>query len=81
MTLAADSTIPYSTTLTSLLAIRSSESLLSPSIYHCCCCLFPAVTIWLPALPTASTSTSTSTSAAVHHHLSLLLILHHQKQN
>jgi hypothetical protein len=65
---AAHSAIPYSTTLTSLLAIRSSESPLTSSIY-CSCRLLTAVTTCSPSLPTvsasaASASASASTSAA-----------------
>jgi hypothetical protein len=63
---AAHSAVPYSTTLTSPLTIRSSESPLSSSIYRCCC-LLTAVTTCSPPLPTVSASaasTSASASAA-----------------
>jgi hypothetical protein len=76
MTPAAHSAIPYSPNTHFPLAIHSSKSPPSPSIYRCCH-LFTVVTTCLPLLPTVSASAS----AAIHRRLLLPLVLHHQKRN
>jgi hypothetical protein len=66
-------------------ACHPFQRITAVTIHYRCCCLFTAVTTYLPSLLTVSTSAASAASASIaatiHRCLSPPLVLHHQKRN